>query len=105
MKMIWFIKGVATPEQKQLAKENGFVIRNASAVVDGDFLEQCDAVCGDIPEQYKEVEQVDCPKQSIAKPEGPTKKQIQAKLTELGVEFDASLNKDDLLALLQEKTK
>ena len=33
------------------------------------------------------------------------KAEMQAKLTELGVEFDASLNKDDLLALLQEKTK
>lgn len=61
MKIIWFIKGVATPEQKQLAKEKGFIIRNASAVVDGDFLEQCDAVCGDVPEQYKEVKKVDAP--------------------------------------------
>ena len=29
------------------------------------------------------------------------KAEIQEKLKELGVEFDASLNKDDLLALLQ----
>ena len=82
MKTIWFIKGVATPEQKKLAKEKGFVIRNASAVVSGDFLEQCDAVCGDIPEQYNEVKQVDCPEPSASKPEGATKKQIQEKLKE-----------------------
>lgn len=61
MKTIWFIKGAITTEHKELAKEKGFIIRNASAVVDGDFLEQCDAVCGDVPEQYKEVKKVDAP--------------------------------------------
>lgn len=52
-KIIWFIAGVATAAQVKKAKESGYTIRNSEAVVDGDFIEACDGVLGDVPKSYE----------------------------------------------------
>lgn len=53
-KVIWFIRGAATQEQKEKARLSGFTIRDASQVRAGDFIEVCDAVFGDVPAAYAE---------------------------------------------------
>lgn len=51
-KVLWFISGPATAEQKAQARANGYLIRDAQQYHAGDFIEVCDAVMGDVPADY-----------------------------------------------------
>ena len=53
-KILWFIPGVATAEQKAAAQANGLTIRNPLAYSDGAGLEECDGVTGMAPKAYAE---------------------------------------------------
>lgn len=72
-KILYFVRGgIASPDQKKEAVELGAFIRNAN-VGANDFVEKCDAVAGDVPEQYGhyprvggEERQVEVPVPSIA---------------------------------------
>jgi hypothetical protein len=68
-KILYFISGPA-PTEKQIeeAINIGAYFRNTSLINDGDPLENCDSVCGNVPKQYlvypvievvQEVEQVE----------------------------------------------
>lgn len=52
MKILYFTHDFSS-ENVKFAKENGLTLRNLSAYHATDFVEQCDAVCGDIPERYQ----------------------------------------------------
>lgn len=51
-KILYFVMGNPTKKQEKEASSMGAVIRNAEAWHDGDFIEQCDAVAGEIPDAY-----------------------------------------------------
>ena len=51
-KVLWFIAGAASEDQRKQAKDSGFVIRDSQQVRPDDFIEQCDAVFGDVPASY-----------------------------------------------------
>ena len=51
MKILYFTADFSEKNQK-FAQENGLTTRNAKAYDDVDYLEQCDAVCGDVPKAY-----------------------------------------------------
>jgi hypothetical protein len=52
-KILYFVKGGApTPEQKTEAAKIGAVFRS-TVVTEGDFIESCDAVYGDVPRAYR----------------------------------------------------
>lgn len=56
MKTLYFIRGVASEDQKALAKTAAAKIRNSAAYHEGDYLEPCDVVMGDIPKGYQGIE-------------------------------------------------
>ncbi|UQZ90210.1 hypothetical protein C4J81_13765 [Deltaproteobacteria bacterium Smac51] len=66
IKVIFFIRGLPTEDQKRAAGAMQAVIRDPDKVGGpGDFIEQCEYVCGDIiPEPYKDKPQVDYRKAS-----------------------------------------
>lgn len=51
MKILYFTDDFGAKNQ-EFAKQHGLTIRNAKAFSDDDFLEQCDAVYGDVPKAY-----------------------------------------------------
>lgn len=50
-KILYFTRDFSA-ENQALAAQHHFVMRNANAYHDGDFIEQCDAVYGDVPQAY-----------------------------------------------------
>lgn len=50
--MILYFTSDLSEENQAFAKENGLIIRDVSAYREGDFIEQCDAVFGDVPKAY-----------------------------------------------------
>ena len=60
-KIIWFIPK-PTVADKVIATENKMVIRDSNAGGENDFIERCDAVCGDVPKRYEHLPKVDAPK-------------------------------------------
>lgn len=54
-KILWFVPGVASPEQKALALASGLTIRNPLAFSEGVGLEDCDGVAGMAPKAYVEA--------------------------------------------------
>lgn len=77
-KILWFIPGAASAEQKAQAQANGLTIRNPLAYSDGAGLEDCDGVTGMVPKAYaEEFDKVDEPEgcswqQSVLREDGPT---------------------------------
>ena len=67
-KVIYFLRGCPTEEQWEEARIMRAVFRNPDAVgQDGDFFEDCEAVCGkSIPEAYAHKPVVKC---SLSPPE------------------------------------
>ena len=55
MKILWFIKGEITDRHIEQARKEGLIIRSADAYHDGDFIEVCDAVKGDVPKVYADL--------------------------------------------------
>lgn len=55
IKILWFVPGAATAEQKAQAGANGLSIRNPLAYSEGAGLEQCDGVTGMAPKAYVEA--------------------------------------------------
>lgn len=53
-KILWFIPGAASPEQKVQAQAHGLSIRNPLAYSEGVGLEDCDGVTGMAPKAYGE---------------------------------------------------
>ena len=64
-KTIWFIPK-PTAADKVIATENKMIIRDSNAVGENDFIEDCDAVCGDVPKRYEHLQKVDAPTRKIA---------------------------------------
>ena len=64
-KTIWFIPK-PTAADKVIATENKMIIRDSNAVCENDFIEGCDAVCGDVPKRYEHLQKVDAPTRKIA---------------------------------------
>lgn len=56
LKTLYFVDGVPSEKQHELAKKAGAVFRNSGAYTDDDFVEKCAAVMGDIPKAYSEIE-------------------------------------------------
>ncbi|MGY4817970.1 HeH/LEM domain-containing protein [Pseudomonas chlororaphis subsp. piscium] len=54
-KILWFVPGAASPEQKAQALANGLSIRNPLAFSEGVGLEECDGVTGMAPKAYAEA--------------------------------------------------
>jgi len=108
-KILWFVPGATTAEQKAQAQANGLSIRNPLAYSEGVGLEECDGVTGMAPKDYVEAfGQVDEPeglswqdvdnggdgKMPIAK--------LREILTEKGIAFEAKAKKSELQALLDQ---
>lgn len=55
MKTLYFVRGVPTLAQTELAGKAQAKIRNALAYHSGDFIEPCDFVMGDFPIEYGEI--------------------------------------------------
>lgn len=89
MKTLYFIPGVASEDQKALAKKATAKIRNSAAYHEGDYLEPCDAVMGDVPKGYQDIDrhELDSKAQKLAKTEAeidPARSQlISAALAQL----------------------
>mgnify|MGYP003523639164 FL=1 len=64
-KTIWFIPK-PTAADKVIATENKMIIRDSNAAGENDFIEGCDAVCGDVPKRYEHLQKVDAPTRKIA---------------------------------------
>ena len=64
-KIIWFIPK-PTAADKVIATENKMIIRDSNAGGENDFIEGCDAVCGDVPKRYGHLQKVDAPTRKIA---------------------------------------
>lgn len=105
-KILFFVPGPVTPEQKAEASELGLTIRDARAYRQGDYIEPCDAVAGDVPAGYAHFPEWDGPEAAIVSTgDVLTVPEIKAKLAELGVEIPAGAKKADLVALLDEALK
>lgn len=118
-KVIYFLAGpVPSAEQIAAAEKLGsssrqVVFRNATQVRDGEALEKCDFVAGNVPKQYTKVERLDEPELPLGEGEGQgnenapvamteanTKAEITDALAAAGIEVPASAKtKADLLAL------
>lgn len=57
-KIIWF-KRNPSPDDKAIAKAQGLIIRDPAVCHGHDFVEHCDAVCGDVPVSYGHCEVVE----------------------------------------------
>lgn len=53
-KILCFVSGVASMAIQELAAKAGAVIRNADVPAEGDYVERCDAVFGNVPKAYAE---------------------------------------------------
>lgn len=53
-RVLLFVTGVPSPEDKALARRAGIQLRDPCAYRAGDFVEACDAVAGDAPPAYRE---------------------------------------------------
>lgn len=57
-KILYFVKGIHTTDEQQLAafQMSGDVcFRNATQVSNTGSIEKCDGVCGEVPERYKHL--------------------------------------------------
>ena len=101
MKILYFTHDFS-PENVKFAKENGLIMRNLGSYHATDFIEQCDAVCGDAPERYQHLPKHTLPESSSQ--EKPLDKMTAPELTNalkaLSVEIPKGAKKDELLALL-----
>ncbi|MBX9348729.1 hypothetical protein K5M36_16705 [Chromobacterium vaccinii] len=69
-KILWFIAGPATKEQREIAAKERLIIRDSLAYWPGDAIELCDAVAGDVPPAYAERFEVLDAKSSKGKKKG-----------------------------------
>lgn len=53
-RVLLFVTGVPSPQDKALARRAGIQLRDPRAYRAGDFVEECDAVAGDAPPAYRE---------------------------------------------------
>lgn len=103
-KILYFTRDFSA-ENQALAAQHHFVMRNANAYHDGDFIEQCDAVYGDVPQAYLdrfplfELPKTDDEKSDLTKLKTD---EIKVLLKEKGIAFDDRAKKDVLIKLLQE---
>jgi hypothetical protein len=95
-KKVIFFKKNATQADKVLAKANGMVVREPGAITGNDFIERCDAVCGDVPESYAHFEKVDAP---VANDDEATRDEMKAALTEAGINFPVNISNAKLTEL------
>lgn len=51
-KILYFVMGNPTKNQEKEAADMGATLRNAEAWHEGDFIETCDAVAGEVPAAY-----------------------------------------------------
>lgn len=67
MKKILYFTTDFSPENIAFAKANGLTPRNLNAYHNTDFVEQCDFVCGDVPERYAHLPQFELAKDELPK--------------------------------------
>lgn len=107
-KILWFVAGPATSDQMEFAQRNGLTIRDPLAYRQGDFLEQADAVAGEVPRAYSvaydliELQTSGAAKASGGQDGEPTLDEIKVDLKTLGVAFDGRAGKAALAKLLAE---
>lgn len=90
MKKVLFFTRDFSAENIQFAKDNGLLMRDLRAYGNDDFMEVCDAVCGDVPEVYAEkYEVVDL--QPETKKAKPTADQMKKEMKAAGHEFNSRL--------------
>jgi len=53
-RVLLFVTGVPSPQDKELARRAGIQLRDPRAYRAGDFVAACDAVAGDAPPAYRE---------------------------------------------------
>lgn len=102
MKILYFTDDFSA-ENMAFAKRNHLTVRRASAYHDGDTLENCDAVCGDVPTAYADrypLHDIDIKSEQSADDKPDTVAELKAALIELGVEIPTGAKKADLEALL-----
>lgn len=101
MKKLFFTEDFSSDNVANLQAQ-GYTLRNPLAYKEGDFIEDCDAVAGDVPEAYAKRFKLVENKSDVA----PTLTldemnvaQLREVLDESGVEYDNKLKKPELLAL------
>ena len=103
MKILYFPSDFS-PENIAFAKSHGLKMRNAAAYYEGDSVELCDAVCGDVPAAYGHLPQHELPQAESKLADGKaTVAQLKEQLAALGVEIPENAKKADLEALLAAK--
>lgn len=103
MKKVLYFTSDFSAENVAFAQKNGLVMRNLLAYQPTDFVENCDAVCGDVPERYQHFPVYELGVKQENQTDKMTVDELKAKLTELGIEIPADAKKADLLALLVQK--
>ena len=101
MKILYFTDNFSA-ENLAFAEQNRLTVRRASAYHEGDTLENCDAVCGDVPTAYADrypLHDIEI-KEQAADDKPDTVAELKAALNELGVEIPSGAKKADLEALL-----
>lgn len=97
MKILYFTDDFSA-ENVAFAEQNRLTVRKASAYHEGDTLEICDAVCGDVPAAYADrypLHEV----AAVAKTPS-TVAELKAALADLGIDIPNGAKKEDLEALL-----
>ncbi|QLB44472.1 hypothetical protein [Mannheimia pernigra] len=103
MKRILYFTTDFSAKNIAFASEQGVLMRNLNAYHPADTLENAEAVCGDVPKAYQHLPLFELPKQNgktAQEMKALKTEEIKAKLTELGVAFEASAKKETLLTLL-----
>lgn len=103
MKILYFTSDFS-PENISFTRSHGLKMRNAAAYYEGDYIEDCDAVCGDVPDAYRCFPHHELPQAESKLADGKaTVAQLKEQLAALGVEIPENAKKADLEALLAAK--
>lgn len=101
MKILYFTDDF-TAQNVAFAERNRLTVRKASAYHEGDTLETCDAVCGDVPAAYAErypLHDIEIEAQA-ADDKPDTVAELKAALTDLDIDIPNGAKKAELEALL-----
>lgn len=105
MKKILFFTTDFSESNIAFAKANGLVMRNLAAYQPTDFIEMCDAVCGEVPERYQHLPKYELKNSTSKSSEKMNVEELKAKLAELGIDIPEGAKKADLLVLLEGATQ
>ncbi len=84
------------------AQQHGLTMRNSAAWHESDFIEPCDAVCGDAPEAYTDKYPLhELPDADAQNAVPKTTEALRTALTAAGIEFAPNAKKAELQALYE----